>query len=1558
MAMLFRDVRLDGIEVAVAHHDKEDRMWMAWPEKEFSADAPTDDARTRSKPFQTTLADLQHLSNRLREFVPTSLPSHETGFDIDTRHVSNVKHFTWYPEPSRSPLKESILHALLPFSASLTTVSQADDELYWSGIDNPDFCERLVELFFKNHEIPSPGKYANRSLFLGFKRRYLHATIMTPLIWKLLDSMQRENSAYAGTTGSTTLQQIISSAEIPLILRKHSFGIDNVLGAGNSFTVTIAKIGHESNLPPYKDGSPRKQWEMNSLVAFKRPRTKTKTHAVASFQATQNTRNASNPQVRVSNAVINELLVLSHPPLRNHPNLVHLFGIAWDSTPAINSCSTYDPYPILVQSCADQGSLDQYMTYMMLTGMLSWTIQCDIIKQILAGLRDLHACGIVHGDIKPANILVARGIYGKAKPRVMISDFGHSMITQNGQEWVQVTGATKRYASPEIFRCLEGSESIIPLKDALASDVYSFGLTACSVVLRCSDSQDVFDEVSCRVSQLPTQTQTQTQRPKIDWLKEIKTNPAVHDGFVEIARVFMMQEEAKAEVGLEKSIVHRICRCLEGSSDNKLEVIHGFIEHLAEVVKDTRLHGAELLRSEHIYNEIRLSASPIKRQILDDFTFKSKPLIESTPLEWPALRRRFGLRKWAEIVFAAFQVYVCYLFGIGTEPNLVLAGKYVARYPDIVLRGWTPNLQGLFLTVLTWPLTGSPRHLEDLRLLHALAPQLAREAVDTFNEAGFSEVGELNDHGRQLDEGTFFGPDIRYQWFARGSLELFQRVVSSCSLSELIQGFQSGDFPTDATNYNNETVLYMCCRIGASEIVLGLLEEFEWCRQQTTIATLDGRFPLHLLYTFPKAKVAQVGEALLARQANVDAVDLRGFRAIDYAIQVGREDVVTHLINHHTTPFASEVLRSSDATTLREALRMNSPAGLRNWLTYADRITKLKVFNSLMTCNEIIFSPGFPSTLSALTWSIGRLPAHDMKSNLGETIQQTLVCAQIISNVEGFNSIVQNLLPEEGLAIDYLVPLLVLSTFDLHLAQFSRVLDIKAPWTALRGYEILQVLMDFGEVQHKVITSMLVTLVSHLDNLGLLRQVVNYVPQLPRASECCENTLNYWNSKPLFCNLIRSGNYEVARLVAPFMDHDDCTPSPMYYLLTKPGAHILEDIEFLLKLEEHHRPYICHPVYKTTALHVVTKFSGKPQHMLDGWFPTNPSDQKGRYGSPTKLPLVLETLLEHFIEFHGQDINALDANGYTALMQAVDSVSPEGVSLLLDWGADPTFDFTTDSMNCPPFDQKNSIVLESELLLTPCEFLLVRIFIWDMFAGFEKGPKKTTFSLALPFAWDLPSQPLVWKLRQLELLTLLSSPGEKTTAAHLQSLCEQNNALIGLPVRSFMPATSKRRVQLVERENGSLYLDIWGFYVFQNVKLSVYITSVDNGLTEKEIRAKQSYIERTARADSLYYASTFPDSRTLRHYVFEDNEEGYDQSDWIGPEGVITWRMMTDDTGLGRASSIREQSESSHMPAEYVEGGSKRKEGDFDSSLKEWRFTCRHCCQHGAIHTMVVNPVG
>ncbi|KAG8785536.1 hypothetical protein FRC12_017464, partial [Ceratobasidium sp. 428] len=93
--------------------------------------------------------------------------------------------------------------------------------------------------------------------------------------------------------------------------------------------------------------------------------------------------------------------------------------------------------------------------------------RCRLSTQICDGLSYLHGIGIVHGDVKGLNVLIANN--GDA----MLVAFGNAVLTERTLQFT-TTGTSKnaisqRWAAPELFQGTSGY--------SIAADVYALGMT-------------------------------------------------------------------------------------------------------------------------------------------------------------------------------------------------------------------------------------------------------------------------------------------------------------------------------------------------------------------------------------------------------------------------------------------------------------------------------------------------------------------------------------------------------------------------------------------------------------------------------------------------------------------------------------------------------------------------------------------------------------------------------------------------------------------------------------------------------------------------------------------------------------------------------------------------------------------------------------------------------------------------------------------------------------------------------------------------------------------------
>jgi hypothetical protein len=132
----------------------------------------------------------------------------------------------------------------------------------------------------------------------------------------------------------------------------------------------------------------------------------------------------------------------------NHRNVVQIFSFGREKG-----------QPYLVMELVDGGRLDAYITS---SQPLNELQALDICLEVAEGLKAAHEAGLMHGDIKPANILFDKK--GVAK----VADFGLASFIRQQKAGDRDIWGTPFYIAPEKARRLKSDQR---------ADIYSLGAT-------------------------------------------------------------------------------------------------------------------------------------------------------------------------------------------------------------------------------------------------------------------------------------------------------------------------------------------------------------------------------------------------------------------------------------------------------------------------------------------------------------------------------------------------------------------------------------------------------------------------------------------------------------------------------------------------------------------------------------------------------------------------------------------------------------------------------------------------------------------------------------------------------------------------------------------------------------------------------------------------------------------------------------------------------------------------------------------------------------------------
>ena len=152
----------------------------------------------------------------------------------------------------------------------------------------------------------------------------------------------------------------------------------------------------------------------------------------------------------------------------------------------------------------------------------------ELLGQVAAGLAAAHAAGIVHRDVKPANLLV------RSDGTVKITDFGIAWSAANAT--VTRTGhvvGTAQYLAPELVQGQKATPAV---------DVYAWGTVAyeCLAGRRPFDGPDPVEVAMRRVSETPAPLPADVPAPVRELVERtLATDPAtrIPDGAALVAAV-------------------------------------------------------------------------------------------------------------------------------------------------------------------------------------------------------------------------------------------------------------------------------------------------------------------------------------------------------------------------------------------------------------------------------------------------------------------------------------------------------------------------------------------------------------------------------------------------------------------------------------------------------------------------------------------------------------------------------------------------------------------------------------------------------------------------------------------------------------------------------------------------------------------------------------------------------------------------------------------------------------------------------------------------------------
>ena len=136
-----------------------------------------------------------------------------------------------------------------------------------------------------------------------------------------------------------------------------------------------------------------------------------------------------------------------------------------------------DAVPLNLEAHAKTATRRPLSTKTMFDPIIGAEEWADLAEGLISGLAFLHSVGCVHGDIKPANVLLRTESSGQLTP--LYCDFSSSHIISSAAEEKdveEVSAVTTDYLSPELLEALSPRNTERAVA-TYASDVFALGVT-------------------------------------------------------------------------------------------------------------------------------------------------------------------------------------------------------------------------------------------------------------------------------------------------------------------------------------------------------------------------------------------------------------------------------------------------------------------------------------------------------------------------------------------------------------------------------------------------------------------------------------------------------------------------------------------------------------------------------------------------------------------------------------------------------------------------------------------------------------------------------------------------------------------------------------------------------------------------------------------------------------------------------------------------------------------------------------------------------------------------
>ncbi|MCJ1401236.1 hypothetical protein MMC11_004448 [Xylographa trunciseda] len=623
-----------------------------------------------------------------------------------------------------------------------------------------------------------------------------------------------------------------------------------------------------------------------------------------------------------------EVRILSHPDIRAHSNVVSLLGIGWEYSRTDQDF----PEPSLVLEQA----LSTLHDFQLSNSNLPFETRRAICLDVAEGIKVLHQCGIIHGDIKAENILMFESSRWLAK----VADFSHSIL-DTGEER-KLPGGTSRYAAPEWQQKLKTSTMF-------QTDIYSYGILFGSIMVG-KDVVQIFMEQA---------VQGRTPNERFMCLQEMKQC----EGFREsvLGMVYDFNDASLTTHHDNLKVIQNVLACTlqQDPANRNLNATISLLTGSASE-KTLRPDNRESVISR---TDANILAIPYQSLISMSDILKTQV--------FRALERLASDKSDERSTAACYELCICYLSGFGVGTSELCASEWLVEAcrrkepPEL----WARSIAYHLLDAMnlldqskcsqeeleTWSLEaakkGSWVALESLRKMsstvyytalveHRLALSRSIASNHVHASTTLSDIDEEDEtNAFQLHSSATMGRESDF------AIDAFGIYTSGKELLVIL----------DRKNYNGDSALMCACRASHPKIIHKLLD----LDADVQAINRQGENCLHLLPCLDEDDIESVARRLMQHGANLT------LEAQDTSIAGGYETSLfvagcpmTRAITMNRPTILEILLRLEDQDPVEKSARATKlrTSNVRKMMALACRLSNTDALEVIAKYRPLLFN--------------------------------------------------------------------------------------------------------------------------------------------------------------------------------------------------------------------------------------------------------------------------------------------------------------------------------------------------------------------------------------------------------------------------------------------------------------------------------------------------------------------------------------------------------------------------------------------------------------------------